>query len=198
MMCGYDCLMVLRPSLGLALLLHQGQPGFTRLQRSECYPALGFSVFVLRREGVVVPVPQVYDDPSLVIKVNPDGLFLCADGDIPMFSERIVESLNRIVDVWKGLKLGWVGNTSDEAEAFNRAWKTAMTRLFGSESDPESGIVNQIASAVATASGNYAQTEHIVTQMFLGISAALSAPGGQHDSGFRNDGAGPITEKTPQ
>ena len=146
-----------------------------------------------------MPVPAYYDDASLVIKVDPDGMFVTMNQALVLDGQAIATSINRVVDIWNNLKLGWVGNTADEAKAFNDAWSAAMTNLFGTDKDPEVGILNQIANGVITASINYGEAEVSVNKMFLDMKNALlgsgSGSGGQSDpSRHLNDG--PITENT--
>lgn len=142
-----------------------------------------------------MPVPPYYGDVNLVIKVDPDTMYREVAVVMPTYGTQIADSINRIVDVWNGLKLGWVGTTADEAQAFNDAWSAAITKLFGTQDDPTSGILSHIGNAVALASINYGEAESIVTQMFRDMSNALAqAPTGSNPG--RNITGGPINENS--
>jgi len=151
-----------------------------------------------------VELPPYYDYPEhLVIRVDPLTMSFYADVALPAVDERIAESIGRIVKIWDGLKLGWVGTTADEVEAFNHEWSAAITKLFGSEVAPQTGVLSHIGVAAARASRNYAEAEDVITKMFEGMSDALTEPdpravhdgngGGYHDPG-RDVSDGPITE----
>jgi hypothetical protein len=142
-----------------------------------------------------MPVPAYYGDPHIVVKVNPDHLFFMAESVMPEYALEVADSVNRIIDVWNGLKLGWVGGTADEAQAFNDAWSAAVSKLFGTQDDPTTGILHQIGRSVALASMNYGEAESVVTKMFRDMSNALGQSASGGDSS-RNIDDGPITENT--
>jgi hypothetical protein len=146
-----------------------------------------------------MPVPPTYGDLSEVIKVDPDAMFDTIRQALMAYGQGVTDSINRIIGIWNGLKLGWIGNTADEAQAFNDAWSAAMIKLFGDEVNPQVGILNQIGESVMLASVNYAEAETTVVKMFddmtLGLveSSATGAISGPGDPSRSLDD-GPITE----
>jgi hypothetical protein len=131
----------------------------------------------MRGQEAPMPVPPTYGDLSTVIKVDPDAMFDTIRQAVMGYGQGVVDGINRIIMVWNSLKLGWIGNTADEAQAFNEAWSAAMIKLFGDEVNPQVGILNQIADGVTLASINYGETEATVVKMFTDMSNSL-----QHDS----------------
>jgi hypothetical protein len=144
-------------------------------------------------------VPEFYDDPSIRINVNPDDMFQSATKGIPNLGGQIADSINRIVGTWNDLKLGWIGNTAEEAKDFNDRWAAAISELFGTKAEPDSGLLSQIANGIAMASLNYGGAEDVVTNMFTKMAASL-ADNGSSDTPpdpHRGVNDAPITENTP-
>ena len=140
-------------------------------------------------------VPQNYDDASLVVKVDPVRMFEVAKVDATMRGQAITDSIVRVQNIWKGLKLGWVGQTSDQADQFNSRWNVVMSELFGAQGG-DVGILNQIMGCVIGASCNYGDAESTVIQMFQNISTSLSPGPSNPGPGdpTRHLNVGPITE----
>jgi len=136
-------------------------------------------------------IPEQYDTAGAVIKVAPDNVFQSATVAIPGLGKEIADSVNRVVQIWNDLKLGWVGNTATEAHDFNDRWAADINKLFGSQADGAQGgtpgILNQLANGIAMAAMNYGQAEDTVTNMFnqtadaLEQSASGSGDGGNPD-----------------
>jgi len=141
--------------------------------------------------------PESYADASIVIKVDPVSMFHEAMTALVAHSENIADRITAIVNVWNGLQVGWVGNTADEAQAFNDEWSAAISRLYGSVGSSESGILRQIAYTVSVASINYGAAEDAVRKMFKDILDALGSSSKDTNPG-RDITTGPIWERTPQ
>lgn len=76
------------------------------------------------------------------------------------------------------LQLDWTGSQSAaEMQQWADRWTDAMTQLFGTEADPSLGILNVLASGVAGAAQNYAQTESNIKFMFKHFEQALQTAG---------------------
>ncbi|MFG2041281.1 WXG100 family type VII secretion target [Dactylosporangium sp. NPDC048998] len=151
--------------------------------------------------GGSMPVPPYYGDQSLVIRVDPDGMFVTMNQALVLYGQGVADSIKRIIDIWNNLKLGWVGDTADEAKAFNDAWATAMINLFGTDENPDVGILTHIADAVILASINYGEAEDSVNKMFQQMSTSMIAGRvagglGAHGDPSRHLNDGPITENT--
>jgi len=145
-----------------------------------------------------VELPPWYDHENIVIRVDPLNMFREVTVALPADGGLIAESIGRIVKIWDGLKLGWVGTTADEVEAFNHEWSAAITKLFGTEVVPQTGVLSHIGVGVAQASANYAAAEDVITRMFNAMSDAVTNPGGGSGEGYHDPGRdvsdGPITE----
>ena len=144
-------------------------------------------------------VPLYYEWPDVVIRVDPVNLFRQVDNALEVYGRRIADSINGIVDTWNELKIGWVGRTKEEAEAFNDEWTAAISTLYGSKKDPEAGILTQIGQLVGSAAINYGHIETVVTKMFRDFNNSLIGPvwGTQPVTGGsngRNVTDGPIFE----
>jgi hypothetical protein len=116
-----------------------------------------------------------YGDVNIVIKVDPQDMYRIAHLTIPHYGGTIADSINGIGNVWENLKLGWVGNTADEAQAFNNEWQQSIQQLFGTQDDPGMGILAKIAAGAELAAGDYDQTELGVAKMFTEFNSQLSA-----------------------
>jgi uncharacterized protein YukE len=86
--------------------------------------------------------------------------------------------LTDIINSLNGLPLSWTGNSATLAEDFNARWSSATTELYGTPSDPSTGILNIITAGLGQAAGNYSQNEAAVTAMFKGFGQAGSSSSG--------------------
>jgi hypothetical protein len=146
-----------------------------------------------------MPAPELYTSEAL--DIDPNAIWTEAQTMVIEIGRLIAERVDGIHRVWENLTVGWVGDTSDEADAFNTEWNSALTRIFGTEADPKSGVLNQVATGIQIAAMNYAGTEDTVTKMFQEFTAALgqgsSDPNATPDPN-RDIDTGPIHENTPQ
>jgi hypothetical protein len=127
-----------------------------------------------------VTVPANYD--AVTMSVEPGTLNFAADS-IEDATNSIISALNTIGNTLSHLHLSWNGDASSEAQDFATQWMSAMTGLFGSESNPQSGVINQVIIALLTAAGNYSSAEESLTTMFTQLASAISAgPSGGSDT----------------
>ena len=140
--------------------------------------------------------PSNYDDTSLQILVDPDGMFARVS-DMQNEAQAVGDAITAIVGIWNDLKLAWVGSSASEAQQFNAAWTAAIQALFGTTADPDSGAFSKVAQAVAMASVNYGEAEDSNKQMFQGLTASLKAPPGSLPPPSRSESQGPVTETAP-
>jgi hypothetical protein len=146
-----------------------------------------------------MPVPGQYDTAGATIKVAPDNVFQSATVAIPGLGKEIADSVNRVVQIWNDLKLGWVGTTATEAQDFNDRWAADISQLFGSPAEIlgetagyTPGILNQLATGIAMAATNYGQAEDVVTSMFNQTADALvQGPRGRLGKGVPQPPADP-------
>lgn len=92
--------------------------------------------------------------------------------------------LGRINDTLSNLALAWTGPSATDAEQVSADWNNLMTELFGTQADPDLGILNVLAGGLNTAWQNYANNEYAVSKMFGDFYNAVSAipSGGSGDS----------------
>ncbi len=144
-----------------------------------------------------MPVPDQYNVGTR-LTIHPNLIWEHAQTlkDLGMI---IAERVTAIHTVWRDLKVGWVGDTSDEADAFNNEWNDALKKMFGTEADPESGVLNQAVAGTGMAALNYGVTEATVTMMFQEFTAQLSSPpSAEQPDPNRDVNTGPIHEITPK
>jgi uncharacterized protein YukE len=91
--------------------------------------------------------------------------------------------LNNIMDALNGIKPSWTGDSSSVADDFNTRWSNALTALFGTKSDPSTGILNILMKGLDQAAQNYIVTEGAIADMFttFGKGDSGSGSGGQKD-----------------
>jgi hypothetical protein len=111
------------------------------------------------------------------MSVEPGPLNFAADS-IGDATNGIVSALNTIGTTLSGLQLSWNGDAASEAQDFANQWMSAMTGLFGSDSNPQSGVMNQVIIALLTAAGNYSSSEESITSMFTQLASAIPAGSG--------------------
>lgn len=124
-------------------------------------------------------VPASYD--TVTMTVEPGFLNFAADM-IEGSTNNIISALNTIGNTLTGLQLSWNGASASEAQDFANQWMNAMTGLFGSQANPQSGVINQVIIALLTAAGNYSSGEESITQMFTQLSSSIPAASGGSDT----------------
>jgi hypothetical protein len=139
-----------------------------------------------------MPAPQNYNDRGMVIDVDPNMMFQIGSVDLPAAGRIVADSVVRINGIWQALEVGWAGVTADEALDFSNRWNGTMMRLFGTEDDPQSGVLPKISYGLAVASINYASAEDQVIKMFSGYGES----GDGDTSDQRNNTVGPVIEHT--
>jgi hypothetical protein len=119
-----------------------------------------------------VTAPADYD--AVTMSIEPGPLQLSADviGDA---TNDIVTALNSIGDTLSNLQLSWNGQSAAEADDFANQWMAAMKGLFGSQSDPSAGVMNQVIVALLTTVGNSSSCEEANTTMFETLSDGISS-----------------------
>lgn len=97
----------------------------------------------------------------------------------------ILQSLQRIGETLTNLKVGWAGQTADEAEAFGTKWQLAAQQLFGGTGDAADGSLVRVAVAIAAAGNNYNHAEDGISQMLSQLIQGMQpGPASSDDSGF--------------
>jgi len=120
-------------------------------------------------------LPANWDSSTVKVDMNTMGTVaqavLTSAANINNYLTDIINSLN-------SLPLSWTGGSATLADEFNTRWASATTALYGTPSDPSTGILNVITSGLAQAAQNYSQNEFLVTGMFnlFGHGSPSSGP----------------------
>lgn len=123
-------------------------------------------------------VPSDYS--AVTISIEPGPLQMITDL-ITDCAQDIVTALNTIGTTLSNLALGWDGTSASEAQDFANQWMSAMTGLFGTPSNPKTGVINQVVVALLTAIGNNSNADESITTMFGQLTSAIPAGGGGGD-----------------
>jgi hypothetical protein len=125
------------------------------------------------------PSGQPYADYDHVgdIAIGPSGMHDTAQMTSHL-NQSVADSVNRIADTVKSLVLNdWQGATQQEAEDFNNQWLSVMGELFGSKDKPDDGVLNAIASGIATAADNYNKAEYGLINVWNQFAGKLPTDG---------------------
>jgi len=104
----------------------------------------------------------------------------------------VIDALQDIMDTIDNLALSWLGSSSSEAHEFSDRWNASMTQLFGSKSDPMSGVFPRLVSGIAGARTNYDAAEDYVVKTFAAFQSSSSGSGSSTQS-IVNSGGTVIT-----
>jgi hypothetical protein len=131
--------------------------------------------------------PQSYDGISLVVdsdmlnNVSNQLIGGGVGGDGVGMLGHIMDNVLAIEQIMSDLKLGWAGQTSDEAKAFMDKWNAAMTALFGSKDMKNSGSLVRVAMALQGAAFNYANATDGVMSIFQVLADDMAPSTSQSD-----------------
>jgi hypothetical protein len=121
-------------------------------------------------------------DYDHIDRFNVDPVTLETRGkNLKDLGQTIADSIDRINNIWSELKLGWMGNTADEAKDYIDRWNAVMDELFGSEKHPEKGVLNAIVEGVLTTAANFAVMEHSLFEFFTKFQQGLAGGSGSSD-----------------
>jgi hypothetical protein len=151
----------------------------------------------------VLSPPSNYDDPSLLIQIDPNSLFLYATVNLVNAGTVISDLLNAVFGVWNNLTSnnpgvgGWVGDTANQVQDFSTRCNNACQLMFGTQADPDSGAFTVMANALADTAINFGEAEDTNQKMFLSFINGINSPPGNPPPPARNDYDAPITETAP-
>lgn len=103
-------------------------------------------------------------DVSL-IDVSPEGMNTLATKLVDL-AQAAVDSLGRINTQLEGLRLAWAGKAASDAREVADEWVRVCTELFGTEENPEKGVLPVLADGLGMASGNFSKAEVGVAELF--------------------------------
>jgi uncharacterized protein YukE len=124
---------------------------------------------------VGIPLPDTWN--NAIVNVNAQEVNTCVSM-IDMASTEIANALSDIINSLSNLKLSWVGQSSELMTEYNDLWALATTLLFGTQSDPSKGALNQLSQTLSSAMNNYSTTEQAITESFNKFRNALNTTGG--------------------
>ncbi|MFB6892567.1 WXG100 family type VII secretion target [Kitasatospora sp. NPDC056327] len=121
--------------------------------------------------------------------------------DVENSLRSIVDSLVAIETVLGELRLGWAGQTADQAKELFDQWNACMTELIGTRSadrpDGTPGAFPRLMTALGSAAANYDRAEDfVVTKLFGPLTAAIGSPpaGAGGPNGYNPPAKDPVTD----
>jgi hypothetical protein len=128
-----------------------------------------------------------YDPSTVRIDVELYYMHQYASVYMPSLITNLQDDWKKIGEIWDQLKISWVGESSEAADAFNNRLKDVQNRLFGTpdKADPTKvetpGILDRIRYGAVVAAANYNSAEHSVTNMFDDFVNAIAGEGDGKD-----------------
>ncbi|WP_436531114.1 hypothetical protein [Actinoplanes sp. HUAS TT8] len=127
------------------------------------------------------PEPTVnYDELHTAIVVDMDAINSAAT-TLETRGKNVATGLVNINNTLSGLRLGWVGTTAAEVEAFSNRWVTVATALFGTEAanndddlDSKDGVLNVMIVGLKSVVAAWNKTDHDLKAYFDGMAAGLN------------------------
>lgn len=138
-----------------------------------------------------------YSDAVTVMRIEPHNMYVYASRMKTVLGE-IYESWGTIAETWKGLELGWTGESEEAAQAFQARLQAVQKDVFGYEDADgtrHAGVLGQVRGAAVHASVLYGNAEDRVGTMFERFLEALEAEGGGEPQPPTSTDKGPITVK---
>jgi hypothetical protein len=127
------------------------------------------------------------------------SLFALGQNQIPFCADMLADALQKIGDTLSNLNQDWAGPSQQDQQDINDRWNAAGVSMFGTQSQPELGIVNRIGAGIESAASNYDLAETVLVQLYQtytqSIMDLLQGVTPPPDSGDSADaGLPPITE----
>jgi uncharacterized protein YukE len=98
---------------------------------------------------------------------------------ITSLSEDVANQIGNINEAISDLQLSWTGGAADIAAQVNTEWQNAVTALFGTQQDPDKGILPSVADGLTDAAQNYISADIWVSTAFENLgNNLLSAQSG--------------------
>ena len=124
-------------------------------------------------------------------------------GTVPAMLSSVSQSFQAIYEIWKGLKLSWIGESADAAQLLEDKLDQIQRRIFGSKVESEGdqpGVIGQMSSAAAGAATVYSNVEETNTKMFNEFADAITwqaLPAEDAADGGNGGGAPPANTNHP-
>ncbi|MEU7919282.1 hypothetical protein ACGFIP_03345 [Micromonospora zamorensis] len=134
------------------------------------------------------------------VRINVDMYYMHRSASVYMASliTSLQDDWREIGDTWDQLKIGWVGESSEAADAFNERLQDVQNRLFGTPDPADTtkvetpGILDRVRYGAVVAAANYNAAEHAVTDMFDAFVHAIAGEG-EGEGGPQDSTMPPIT-----
>lgn len=109
------------------------------------------------------------------LRAQPGEMDLLAT-KLEWLSDQVAGRIHHINEVLNGLSLQWQGESAAEQKDISDRWLRVFSALFGTEANPETGVLNAIVGGVKKAASNLAQAENEAWKMFNRYHESLIAP----------------------
>lgn len=113
--------------------------------------------------------PANYDNGQ-TLRIDSVGMYGAGFRNIPNYLSNIADCWSTIDKAWRSVHLSWVGDTADEAQAFNDKLQKIQDRLFGAKILPllgdVPGVIGRLGIIAATAGANYGSADSTIRKMF--------------------------------
>ncbi|MER7413358.1 MULTISPECIES: WXG100 family type VII secretion target [Streptomyces] len=121
-------------------------------------------------------MPESVDYDTSVINVSPSGMKASAE-TLHTYSESVATGLKNIKTQLDSLQIAWQGDSAKAAEEVSNEWIRVISGLFGTEDEPDKGVLNALANGVSSAASNFTNAESGVTKAFNQFRSELSGGG---------------------
>ncbi|MGW1045347.1 WXG100 family type VII secretion target [Streptomyces sp. NPDC002547] len=121
-------------------------------------------------------MPESVDYDVSSIRIDPQALGEAGRNLISLANE-MGSSIKRIYDTIADLKLAWVAESADEAQAFSERWSRVMVNMFGEE-DGATGALPALAGGILATAIGFSQADELLEQAFISLSNELAVPSG--------------------
>ncbi|MET7704717.1 hypothetical protein [Micromonospora sp. NPDC005413] len=119
------------------------------------------------------------------VRINVDMYYMHRSASVYLASliTNLQDDWTEIGNTWEQLKIGWLGESSEAADAFNERLKDVQNRLFGTPDPADTtkvetpGILDRVRYGAVVAAANYNAAEHAVTDMFDDFVHAIAGEG---------------------
>jgi hypothetical protein len=127
--------------------------------------------------------PNIYDSTSILIDT---ARLRDALATITIAVNNVADNLISINNTLGGLTLDWLGNASDQAQAYNDEWNNVVQLLYGAMDSNGNQTVNDgalsvLVTGLAQAIQNYNANEQAVAKLFNGVGSTNESPTESHD-----------------
>jgi len=114
------------------------------------------------------------------INVDPQGLAQHAD-KLSSLATDVANMTLQMENATFQLKLGWAGDTADDAQKFSDRWVAVMKDMFGTDdkndtNPSDSGVLNVMAGGLHAVAEGFGMVENAIAGSFSQLSDSLKNP----------------------